>query len=431
MKNISTFQIVFLSILVFAAVAGLGLFAFQKNTASQSTTSVILWGTMPESSFYAFQDLYRQKNGASLPLSYTFIPENQLSGRLTEALANNTSPDILLAPQDLLLSLSKRIYTIPYDSYPDRTFTDSFIDHSSIYKNENGILAVPFTIDPLILYYNRDLLAGQNIFTPSTTWGDFYVLAPRFAKRDPSGNITQSLVGLGAANNVNHAKDIFSALLLQTGNPIVTIEKGAFKSTLSREGSGLESPGVSVLRFFTEFSNPVKAVYSWNRSLPNTLDMFSSGKLAYYIGFASEVSAIKAKNPYLNFDVTALPNVKGAPQATTFGRMSGLSLVARSTNLSQAFGVISLLTTPATLSILSEATGLPPVSRSLLSRAPGADPFAPVLYNSALHSRGWLDPNPIQTTTLFGQMIESAVSGRKTLRDAVVDTNSALDALLR
>lgn len=431
MKDLSTFQLGFLGILVFAAIAGLAFFAVQTNNASQNTAPVSIWGTMPQVTFDAFVEAYRQENLEVPALTYATVPENQMNARLTESLANGNPPDVILAPQDLLFTLSKRFVTIPYESYPDRTYTDEFIDHASIFKTQSGITGVPFTIDPLVLYWNRDLLASQSILEPSKTWGDFYLLAPRFTKRDNAGNITQSLVGLGEVRNVNHAKDILAALLLQTGNPIVATRQGALESTLNAKGGDLESLSVSVLRFFTEFSNPGKAVYTWNRGLPNALDAFSTGRSVYYIGPVSELPYIKEKNPYLNFDVALLPNIQGATRAVTFGRMTAFSLVARSQNTSSALSLIAEFTRPESLALLSNITGLPPVSRALVQRPPRASTFAPVFYESAIRSRGWLDPSPTQTTALFGSMVENVVSGRKELSEAVKETSDAISSLLR
>ncbi len=431
MKDLSTFQLGFLGALVLLAIVGLAFFAFQTNTRTQTASPTVVWGTVPQETMNAFFNAYRDVYGTLPQMTYTAVPENQIASRLTEALANNTSPDALLVPQDLLLTLAKRITTIPYDSYPDRTFTDAFIDHAQLYKNAQGVLGVPFMIDPLVLYWNRDLLAAQSILAPSKTWGDFYLLAPRFLKRDTAGNITQSLVGLGEMRNIFFAKDILSALFLQTGNPIIGSRQGTLTSTLGVQNDGLENSAVSVVRFFTEFSNPNKTVYSWNRSLSNTRDLFSSGKLAYYIAPASEARVIRQQNPYLNFDVALLPGLVDATRPITFGRMTAFSLLARSPNIGTAFSVIADLTTPENLALLSKVTGLPPVSRSLVQNPPRADAFAPVFYESAIRSRGWLDPNPSETTLSFTKMIEDVVSGRKDIAESVGDTSSALDNLLR
>ena len=86
--------------------------------------------------------------------------------------------------------------------------------------------------------------------------------------------------------------------------------------------------------------------------------MFAAGDLAFYFGFASEISKIRDKNPNLNFDVTFFPQPKGASVAVTFGRMQGLAVLKSSQNSGAAFQVISAMTGSGPIGRLSKFTGL-------------------------------------------------------------------------
>ena len=61
--------------------------------------------------------------------------------------------------------------------------------------------------------------------------------------------------------------------------------------------------GESVLRFYTQFADPAKETYSWNKTFQNDKNAFISGKLAFYFGYASEYKDIQQKNPNLRFDI--------------------------------------------------------------------------------------------------------------------------------
>ena len=78
-------------------------------------------------------------------------------------------------------------------------------------------------------------------------------------------------------------------------------------------------PTVSALNFYTSFANPTSTFYTWNSSLPSSFDMFISGRSAFYIGRASELFALQAQNPNLNFDVMELFQPEGAVRPTTYG----------------------------------------------------------------------------------------------------------------
>ena len=57
----------------------------------------------------------------------------------------------------------------------------------------------------------------------------------------------------------------------------------------------------SVLKFYTDFADPLKDVYSWNKSFSNSRDAFSAENLVFYLGYASELQSLINKNPNQNF----------------------------------------------------------------------------------------------------------------------------------
>ena len=48
----------------------------------------------------------------------------------------------------------------------------------------------------------------------------------------------------------------------------------------------------SVLTYYTDFANPLKSVYSWNRSFSSSRDAFLAQNLAVYFGPGSEIEYI-------------------------------------------------------------------------------------------------------------------------------------------
>jgi ABC-type glycerol-3-phosphate transport system substrate-binding protein len=233
-------------------------------------------------------------------------------------------------------------------------------------------------------------------------------------------------VALGEYRNITNAKDIISALFLQTGNKIMGQIVGGFGSTL--RPASLSSIGA--INFYTDFANPVKPDYSWNRALPNSLDMFVAGDLAFYFGFASEIGKIRDRNPNLNFDVTYFPQPKGAAVATTFGKMQGLAILRNSANSADALTDINTLTSSYVLGLLGQATGLPPVRLDMLTSAP-ENQYQAVFYNSAIRAQGWLDPNPSSSGPIFQSMIESITGGELEAGSAIDNAGAKLSSVSR
>ena len=425
--KITAFQAVVLAIFGVSLVAGLIVLATAKTKTQGSGIPVVIWGPVSSADFNnAINGLTQGSSG--LKITYVEKRPEGFDQELLENLARGTGPDVILLSQDLILRHGDKVAPISYETMPLRTFKDMFIEEGELFLRPDGIIALPFAIDPLVMYWNRDLLTNQGISRPPVTWDEFLTLVPRLTQKDKSQNILRSGVALGEFRNVVNSKEIIATLFFQTNNPIITpaSDTAGLASTIT--SATLSTIGA--INFYTDFANPVKPNYSWNRALPNSRDLFAAGSLAFYFGFASESAKIRSKNPNLNFDLTYFPQPRGFSVATTFGKMWGLAVLNNSRNRADALSDILAITSPGPLSLWSERTGLPPVRRDMLSASP-ADPYQSIFYNSAVRARGWLDPNPVQSEIIFQNMIESITSGELEVGDAIENAGKKLGDLLR
>ncbi len=426
----SPFKIGLLIVFGLSIVLGIGIFAMSKGGETSAMATVTIWGTLPQDTF---QVVLRQSPlSANKNLTVVYVQKNRdtFEQEFIEALSEGRGPDVVMLPSDGVYKNRNRILPIPFTSYPERTFKDTFIDQSDVFITKDGILGVPFMTDPLVMYWNKDLFSSNFIVKPPQYWEELYPLVNTLTKKDNKGTVTQSAVALGEWRNIDHAKAILSTLLLQAGTPIVTYTNGTFTSVFDYNPGLPLSPANAALSFYTQFSNPTAANYSWNRSLPSSLNMFTAGKLAVYFGFASELQTIRNKNPNLSFDVTYVPRAKNNQKKQVFADMTVLSLVKQSKNIPAAFGVINGLVDTATLTALQSQTNLPPVRRDMLAAKP-TDPFKVVFYNSALISRSFMDPDTQATDKVFQDMIESITSGKASLNDAISNASNDLRLLLQ
>ena len=173
----------------------------------------------------------------------------------------------------------------------------------------------------------------------------------------------------------------------------------------------------------------MKNEYSWNRSLPNSLDDFTNGDLAIYFGFASEFTKIKSKNPNLNFDVSFLPQVAGTKVYSTYGRMLGMAIMKNSSSPSGAYTAISALTSADAFPFWNTIFNLPSARRDVLDQAESSA-VKTVFNKSAIMSKGWLDPDKTQTGAIFQEMVESFTTGRENMAEAISAASDRLGALL-
>jgi len=428
------FQVIILGIfaffLVFAVLIFSGILPIFNQAPAGVLGEVSIWGTIPEVYMRGSLSTLNTKNEDLYTINYIEKESETFDEDLVEALASGVGPDMILLPQELIVRHQDKIFPIPYTSLPLRTFRDTFIEQGELYLRNNGILALPFSVDPMVMYWNRDIFSSAFVSAPPTEWDEFFTLATKITKKTEAGNISQSTTALGLFDNITHAKDILAMLIIQSGDPIIEVREQRLFVTLGDELGLTPPPAESALRFYTEFSNPVRPMYSWNRSLVDSKDMFAAGDLAVYFGYASEVGDIKAKSPRLNFDAALVPQVRDSERKATFGKMTGVAVLKSSRNIQTAFQAGFELIGKSFIESFAERSGLPPVRRDLLKKSPGGI-FGQTFYSSALISKGWPDPKPRVTNNTFRTMIEDVVSGRRTTSDVVVRAKRELIDLLK
>jgi len=431
----SIFQIVILGVFGFAVVMAVFVFAGLTG-GSESTDSgpVLVWGTVDNAIMDAYLTLLNEVDDRAGNITYEKIDADIYQRELLEALASGQGPDLFMVTDADVMRHWDKIAPIPIENLSERTFKDTYIDAAEIFMVPSGARALPLSADPLVLFWNRDMFARAGFSRPPQYWDELFLIAEKMTKRNTANTIEQSAIAFGEFDNITHAKDIIAALIMQAGGDIVFIaEDGSINSGLAPQG--LEStiaPAQSALRFYTEFADPTKNVYSWNLSLPASIDAFAQARLGMYVGYASDVALIRAKNAHLNFDVAPLPQIKSGEnrRILTFARMHALAIPKVAANPNGAYQMMQLMTGPVGAPLYTQATGLPSVRRDLLAERP-ADPLSAVFRDSVLVGKVWFDPHAERTNDIFRRMITGVTSGELRPSDTVFRANEELRALLR
>lgn len=424
----SKFKVAVIAIFSISFVIGLILFAMYK-TSGQNASNVVVWGTI---STEAFDAAYKSSSLAKSKLiNTTYVKKSpaDFDTQFIEALADGVGPDVLILREDSIYKNRNKLLIIPYKTYSVRDFKTRFVEGGEIFLGTDGVFALPFILDPLVMYWNRDMFSNSQVAQTPVYWDEMYDLSKKMTVKDSSANIMQSALALGEWKNINNAKEIISLLMLQAGTPITSMDStGAYSSVMDQAFTYSIPPGVSALNFYTQFSNPTADSYSWNRSLPTSLNFFLSGNLAMYFGFASEIFSIQQKNPNLNFDVASVPQIRDAKKKMNYGHIYGLAISKQSKSQAGAFSVITALTEPAPLKALESVMNLPPVRRDLISGKP-TDAYRSIFYSTAFITHSWIDPDSVATTNIFKDMIESITSGRARVIGALGDASQNINAL--
>ncbi|KKQ07423.1 MAG: Extracellular solute-binding protein, family 1 [Parcubacteria group bacterium GW2011_GWB1_36_5] len=429
MKN---FQLI--TIIVFIALAIFGILVFSgaipigNNKGAGSSGTVVLWGTTKTTIMLPLLEEFNNAN-PTFTVKYVQKSAESFDQDLLEALAEGKGPDMFFLPENLAFHYANKILPIPFASYSLASFKNNFVGAGEVFLTSKGILAFPLSVDPLVMYYNRSIFDASGIIYPPTSLSSLVDLVPKLIKKDDSNKIIKSAVALGHFSNITHAKDILATLLMQTGNRIVVETNEVFGSSLNAPTSNSKYNPAAVLKFYTNFADPNKEVYSWNKSFPDSKDAFSAENLAIYFGYASELNLLVNRNPNQNFSVAPFPQVENASFKLTGAQVTGISLLASSKNFNTAFLAASLLATGDFASKFALATGVAPARRDLLKIKP-LDAYSPIFYDSALYARSWLDPSEKDTDNIFRNMIDGVLSNNLTVENAISDASTKLNLLL-
>ncbi len=428
----SKFQVILISIFVLCIVAGVVAFAtFKGSSSSTELPAITVWGTFPSSLFDQYVSKLNVSRSQALKITYTQISEVSFDRTFIEALARGKGPDAILVSQDLLHKHEDKVIPIPYSVLPQRDFQNTFIQQAELYLTANGSIALPFIVDPLIMYWNRDTFTNAGIAKPPIFWDEFNNLNAKITLKDVNSNIRRSAIAMGEFNNISHAREILGTLFLQSGNPVTYRDSSnSVTSALGNNNFVGLTTSVPALNFFTQFSDPSNANYSWNRSLPISKSSFLSGNLATYFGFASEIKDLRTKNPNIDFDAAPLPQARQGKNRATYGMMYGFSIVRSTADANATFSVLNELLTPQALTEMIILSYLPPVRRDILS-AGSNDAYMSIFYDSALISKGWLDTNKTESNKIFQQITESVTSGRRGATEALQNGSDEFDISLK
>ena len=221
-----------------------------------------------------------------------------------------------------------------------------------------------------------------------------------------------------------------TTLIYQLGSPIVTKNQdGTLSSVLNTALSNGVVPGDSATRYYTDFADPIKPTYSWNRSQRSSHDAFLAGTLAMYVAPASELVDTRAENPNLNYDVAAVPVTRGGGEQV-YADIQALAIPRGSKNLDGAVLVAEVLTSATQESFLANELDLPSPRRDVELDA-SADAYRSTFRLAAINSFVFIDPDPTVTDALFQRMVDAISSGRSSVTESVRKANDELHELTR
>lgn len=397
---------------------------------------LVVWGVYDTGEAFDSAISAYQKANQGITVTYRQFTYAEYERALLDALAAGTGPDIFMLHNTWLPEHINKIRPLPAqfpgDEAPLMTlpqFRTGFVDVAeSDLVVEQAIYGMPLYMDTLALFYNRDILSSAGIANPPRTWQEFQSDVQAITQYDTSGNITRSGAAMGTAQNINRSTDILMMLMLQSGVRMTNDDLTA--ATFSRSVDG-NPVGELALQMYTDFANPRKTdlkVYSWNDRKDYNIDAFAAGETAMIINYSHQISAIRSKNPRLNFAVASVPQPEPT-DARTYANYWALTVTLQSEHPYDAWRFVHYLTAGEGNIPYLNATLRPAARRDLIEQQQ-SDPDLNVFATQALTARSWYQVDPVGIETIFADMIDAVNLGGAQIKDALRQAESQVTVLM-
>lgn len=327
--NILTFVKIIIGLLVFLFV-GFLLFRFimpMFMMQSKEKVTLAYWGLWEDSQTMQAVINDFQKEQPTIEVIYTKHDiKQQYRERLLARTQTELGPDIFQFHNTWVSQLSSLLLPLPTNVMSKETLqTDYFpVVQQDLVRN-GALYGVPLGIDTIALFVNTDILEASGGTIPQT-WNDFDKAARMLTVKDETGAIKTAGAALGTFDNITHAPDIISLLLIQNGADM-------------RNLASTKQNAIDAFDFYTAFAKGDANV--WDDTLEPSVLSFAKGNLAMYFGYSWDIFTIQALNPQLKFVVTSVPHLPDREITVASYWAEGISTATR--NQKEAFTFLQFL----------------------------------------------------------------------------------------
>lgn len=416
--------------LILVLILGRGFgFAPQKNVTLQ------FWGVFDNSSFYADAISAYQRDNRHVQIIYRVLNFEDYEKQLIDSFAAGTGPDIWLIHNTWLPKHFDKITPLPQSVQSDtkkplftfKDFQEQFVDVAvSDLTSQGQIYAMPTYMDTLALYWNKDLFNARGISTPPATWDQFNENVSSLTSFDEIGNINIAGGVIGTAKNINRSTDILSLLMLQSGTQMINSTNSG--ATFSRPVNN-QPVGESALRYYTDFANPSRQLYTWNDSQHYSIDAFQEGKAAMMFNYSHTVDVLRAKTSRLNFGVAPMPQFANSNKLVNYANYWAPTIAKASPNSLEAWKFLVYLTSTDGAKAYLKNSHRPAARRDIIETQK-TDPDLGVFAVQGLSARSWYQIDNSAIEKIFADMIDSINFQQTPIRNALIAAENKISLLM-
>ena len=438
------------AVLIIVLIGGF-LYWFKGVPHKPKEVTLTFWGVFDDSDNYsgliaAFKNdqLMQERSPKDVAIEYRKFEYEDYEKSLRDAWSRGQGPDIFLIHNTWLPNYQEYITPYPQADKDDMNFDlykQSFMSVATYDFTRGGqIYAAPLSIDTLALYYNKDILeeyyrenpSESNILEPPTTWSDFIDRVGVVTKKDEWGNLQRAGAAMGTANNINRSTDILYLIMLQTGTQMVSDDftKAEFAKTTTADGS-VYNPGERSLEFYTDFANPKKKIFTWNRQKDYSIDEFAEGDVAMMLGYSYLIGSLEKKSPNLNYGIAPAPQLAQAQKPLNYANYWGLSVPRFSKDTKTAWDFIKFASERENVATYLSSTKRPTARADLVTWQEQEMPELATFIRQGLSAKSWYQANPDAIEKIFLEMIEKINYNSSTISRAINDAAKEVTNLMR
>lgn len=417
---------------VFIAIAIMPLLALGCNSETGTSAPVTLkiWKPFVDSEKMQSVITAYQTAHPNVTIEYTKKNIDNYEDDLLNALASNEGPDIFSVNNTWVPKYINKLAPATDKVFTIKTYKETFVDAmASDLIRDNKIYGTAMWVDSLALYYNKDLLGTAGIATPPKTWEKLAADVRAISRQDNDGYFSRSGVAIGTNSNVNRGVDIVYLMMLQAG-VIPWTKDGSqpqFANSITKQGKVINA-GKDAVDFYTSFSNPSSANYTWNTESDYSTDAFSNGRAAYLYGYAYTRAQIDAKAPNLNYDVAPVPQNNLSDPTVNYSNYFAEVVSKQSKNQEVAWDFLKFITSKETLKTYY-LTDKEPSSRRDLIEEQTSDIDIGVFAHANLTGKTFYKADEAKFDALIGEMIDNIILHGQTTDQALSRAQSQASTL--
>lgn len=399
---------------------------------SSSPITLEVWGVFDNQGAYSQLFAEFQSINPNVNFIYRKLNIDTYEQELLSSFATQRGPDIFqihssridqnqihLAP---VVNLTQSLFGID-----NRTLMNNYVNvvGQDMLRGQN-LYAIPFSVDTLALFYNDTIFFNNILSSPPQTWTDFLAYVEQLAEVNlENASVVRPAAAIGTARNINRSTDILMALMFQSGVQI-------FDQDFQRVVIDQSPAAITSLRFYTDFANPRKKVYTWNTAQDFSTDDFANGDVAMIFNYSYLRPTLARINPALRYSIAPLPQISNTDTPVSYANYWSYGVAATSNQQAKAWEFLLFAQQKERVKSYLSATGRPP-ARTDLAQELAVNPDHPnhVFAKQALFARTWFQRNPDKNEQILANMIEEVVIGSHSVEEALTKAANELTRAMR